>query len=214
MNPQFPALLEARLAQPLAGPAIDTRFEPLPRLGRHYHEVPPEARQAAVLLLFYPHAGQWHLPLTLRPTHLPDHAGQISLPGGAIEPGETGCHAAVREFHEELGALGHPLRLLGRLSTIYVRASNFAIEALGGLLHRAAIAGTQSPGGRSPPGGPLAASPGSRHARQSPTPIPGPDLFRPHFLWQSHEIWGATCMILGELVLLLEEMGGAGVVSH
>lgn len=28
----------------------------------------------------------------------------------------------------------------------------------------------------------------------------------PHFLFQSYRIWGATCMILGELITVLEEM--------
>lgn len=210
MNAQLPELLRARLAQPLAGPVIGSRFEPRPRLGRHYHEVPPDARQAAVLLLFYPHQHQWHLPLTLRPGHLPDHAGQISLPGGALEPGETGWQAALREFYEELGAVGHPIRLVGQLSTLYVRASNFAVEPWVGFAE-------QRP--------PLEPNPQEVAALLE---VPLPHLLdpanlgcrtrhwedqaytAPHFLWQTHQIWGATCMILGELLTLLEELGVRG----
>jgi 8-oxo-dGTP pyrophosphatase MutT (NUDIX family) len=58
--------------------------------------------------------------------YAPVHGGQVSLPGGALNPGETAAEAALREFHEDLGAVGHPIRLLGRLSLIYVHASNFA----------------------------------------------------------------------------------------
>lgn len=210
MNVELPELLERRLAEPLACPALDSRFVPRPRWGRTYYEVPPQARQAAVLLLLYPQAEQWHLPLTLRPTYLPDHAGQISLPGGAVEPGESGRQAALREFHEELGAAGHPIRLVGRLSTLYVPASNFAIEPWVGF---------------SPQRPPLEPNPQEVAALLevplpylldpanlgcSPRQYQGQPYTAPHFLWQSHQIWGATCMILGELVLLLESMGVRG----
>ena len=36
----------------------------------------------------------------------------------------------------------------------------------------------------------------------------GQSYTAPHFAWQSHRVWGATCLILGELVTILEEAGG------
>jgi 8-oxo-dGTP pyrophosphatase MutT (NUDIX family) len=185
---------------------VGSRFEPRPRPVRH-DESPADARAAAVLLLFYPHHDAWHLPLTLRPSHLPDHAGQVSLPGGAVEPGETGQQAALREFHEELGAAGHPIELLGRLSPLYVAVSNFRVEPWVGAT------------GVRPP---LAPNP-AEVEKLLEVPLDhllSPANFgthqcedgacryvAPHFAWQEHRIWGATCMILGELVTLLEELG-------
>src|SRR3989304_711857 len=104
MNARLPELLRARLQGPLPGPSLGSRFGPGPGGESHYEDPPPAARRAAVLVLLYPHRDGWHLPLTLRPSHLPDHAGQVSLPGGAIQPGERSWEAAVREFHEEPGA--------------------------------------------------------------------------------------------------------------
>jgi hypothetical protein len=101
VTPELPQWLAARLAGPLPGPMVGSRFEPLPRHGRHYDRIPGDARAAAVLILFYPQHERWHVPLTLRPSHLPDHAGQISLPGGTVAAGETAAEAAVREFREE-----------------------------------------------------------------------------------------------------------------
>ena len=124
---ELPQWLAGRLAQRLPGPMVGSRFEPHPRPWRHYDAAPPDARPAAVLLLLYPHEGQWHLPLTLRPAHLAAHAGQVSLPGGAVEPGETTAAAALREFHEELGDDGRPIELLGTLSPLYVQASNYLV---------------------------------------------------------------------------------------
>jgi len=204
MNSQLPELLRARLAGELPGPMVNTRFEPKPPLGRRYDEPSPGAREAAVLVLLYPHDDRWHVPLTLRPAHLPAHAGQVSLPGGALEPGETGRQAAIREFHEELAAAGHPIDVLGRLSTVYVEASNFRIE-------------------------PWVAATGCRPAMQAnpeeverllevpldhlldpanfgthPRRYRGQPYRAPHFFVPPYRIWGATCMILGELVTILE----------
>ncbi len=127
MNEQLPQWLAARLAQPLPGPMVGSRFEPHPRPWRHYEAAPSDARPAAVLVLLYPHEAQWHVPLTLRPAHLAAHAAQVSLPGGAVEPNETTAEAALREFHEELGDDGRPIDLLGTLSPLYVQASNYQV---------------------------------------------------------------------------------------
>ena len=51
MNEQLPQWLAARLAQPLPGPMVGSRFEPHPRPWRHYDVAPPDARPAAVLHL-------------------------------------------------------------------------------------------------------------------------------------------------------------------
>ena len=204
MNVQLPALLTGRLAGELPGPRVAARFEPRPPLWRYYEAPPPHARQAAVLVLFYPHRGQWHLPLTLRPEHLPDHAGQISLPGGAVEPGETSRQAALREFHEELGAGDCNIELLGRLSTAYVQASNFLVAPW-------VAAADGRPELIPNPAEveqlievPLAHLCDPAHFGSERREHRGQSYAAPHFTWQSYRIWGATCAILGELVTVLE----------
>ncbi len=209
MNRGLPDWLAERLARPLPGPMVGSRFEPRPRLWRHYDWSPPGARQAAVLLLVYPHEDRWHVPLTLRPQHLPAHGGQVSLPGGAVDPGETGRQAAVREFHEELGGIDEPIRVLGSLSPIYVHASNFRVEPwVGAADHRPAM--TPNPAEVAEllevPLGHLA---DPAHLDRQLREDPAGTYEVPFFLWQSHRIWGATCMILGEFITLLEEFGTA-----
>jgi 8-oxo-dGTP pyrophosphatase MutT (NUDIX family) len=205
---QLPDLLAARLSAPLPGAAIGPRYEleSPPHRKSHYDPPPPGARQAAVLILFYPYQQQWHLPLTLRPAHLPDHAGQISLPGGAIEPGESSAAAAVREFHEELGAPGLAVRQLGRLSSIYVQVSNFRVDPW-------VVVADERPDWAPNPVEveqlleiPLEhlLDPANLGYQQRHR---GEVAFRaPHFLWQGHRIWGATCAILGELVTVLQDV--------
>ena len=206
MNKKLPQWLADRLAEPLPGPMVGSRFEPHPRPWRHYDVAPPEARAAAVLLLLYPHDGQWHVPLTLRPSHLAAHAGQVSLPGGAVEPGETTAQAAIREFHEELGADDQPIDLLGTLSPLYVEASNYTVTPW------VAAAGSRPPFVPNPAEVeevlemPLRDLLDPSHFGSEPQQYEGQAYAAPHFLFQSHRIWGATCMILGELATVLEKI--------
>jgi 8-oxo-dGTP pyrophosphatase MutT (NUDIX family) len=78
------------------------------------------------MVLLYRRGGRWHLPLTERPATLSRHGGQISLPGGAVDPGESSSDAALRELSEELGIAGE-VELLGRLADCYVFASNYVV---------------------------------------------------------------------------------------
>jgi len=207
MNEQLPQWLAARLAQPLPGPMIGSRFEPHPRPWRHYEVAPPDARPAAVLVLLYPHEAEWHLPLTLRPAHLAAHAAQVSLPGGAVEPSETTAQAALREFHEELGDDGRPIDLLGTLSPLYVQASNYQVTPW------VAVAQARPRLVPNPAEVDEVLEVPLRHLLDPAQfgsqvrEYEGCTYFAPHFLFQSHRIWGATCMILGELVTVLEEIG-------
>jgi len=202
--------LADRLQAPLPGPMEGTRFAPQNRTWPSACTIPDGARSAAVLLLLYPADGCWHLPLTLRPQHLPDHAGQVSLPGGAVELNESTRQAAVRELHEEIGAEDAELEMLGRLSPIYVHVSNFRVDPHVAVCHRrprfvpnpaevdeileVPLAHLLDPANLSSH---------ERHAN-------GHTYRAPHFAWGSHRIWGATCLILGELVTLLDEIGCNG----
>lgn len=77
-----------------------------------------------------------HVLLTLRSSRLRTHTGQLSFPGGRIEPGETPEQAALRECEEETGIPAHLPEVLGRLTPISSPASFGAVMPIVAWLHQ------------------------------------------------------------------------------
>ena len=85
-----------------------------PRARLPWH--PETSKFAAVLVPLVDRPQGWQVLLTERATHLKNHAGQISFPGGRIEPNDDGpVAAALRETLEEIGLPATHVQPLGRL---------------------------------------------------------------------------------------------------
>ncbi|MGE5479937.1 MAG: NUDIX hydrolase [Chloroflexota bacterium] len=121
--------LRTRLLEPL--PASRAHSAMAPRYEDFDFETikpPANARESATLVpLVEMPGGELELLFTLRAADMKSHAGQISFPGGRTEQGETAEQTALRETMEEIGWRRDEAQLLGRLSTIYVVPSNFLI---------------------------------------------------------------------------------------
>lgn len=122
--------LTQRLAETLATRGASAgdgnRFAPELSYGRHFGPAPFDARGAAVITLLFQRDGEWHIPLTVRNSALGRHGGQISLPGGSVDAGESTAEAALRELEEELG-VSEGVELVGKLAATYVYVSNFRV---------------------------------------------------------------------------------------
>ncbi|MBL8830704.1 MAG: CoA pyrophosphatase [Planctomycetaceae bacterium] len=201
------ARLAARLKQPLPGRAAQSRFEPELSFSRHFGPPPPDARPAAVVALLYPQLGQWHVPLTVRPTSMQTHAGQISFPGGGIVPGESNEAAVLRELSEELGFLTDNVELLGELTPLYLYNSNYRVTAWVAAVNERP---TFAPDPREVAElleVPLAQLLDRRQHGVTARRARGIGVRVPHIAFGRHRIWGATSMILGELLAIIEELG-------
>jgi 8-oxo-dGTP pyrophosphatase MutT (NUDIX family) len=89
---------------------------------------------AAVLVPIVTRAPEMTVLLTRRTDHLYDHAGQVSFPGGRVDPGDRDAEAAaLRETEEEIGLPRRHIRLVGRLDT-YVTRTGFEVTPLVGLV--------------------------------------------------------------------------------
>jgi 8-oxo-dGTP pyrophosphatase MutT (NUDIX family) len=85
------------------------------------------ARPAAVVFVLYRHAGRWMVPFVRRRADLRDHPGQVALPGGGVQTGESAWDAAQREVSEEIGVPLGRLAALGAGDPIYASVSNFSV---------------------------------------------------------------------------------------
>jgi len=96
----------------------------------------PPARPAATLLLLYPAVGgELVVPLTVRRSHLRAHAGEISLPGGAVDEVDPSAEAAaLREAYEEIGVEPAAVRIVGALDEIWIPVSNFELQPFVGVI--------------------------------------------------------------------------------
>jgi ADP-ribose pyrophosphatase YjhB (NUDIX family) len=87
------------------------------------------------MILLYAAGNDVLFPLTKRPDYLGTHGGQISLPGGKAEAGETLIETALRETEEEIGIKPESIEVLGTLSDFFVIPSNFMVTPVVGILH-------------------------------------------------------------------------------
>jgi 8-oxo-dGTP pyrophosphatase MutT (NUDIX family) len=85
------------------------------------------ARHAAVVFVLYRVADQWMVPFVRRRADLRDHPGQVALPGGRVQAGESAWQAAEREVAEEIGVPVGRLVPLGAGDMIYASVTNFSV---------------------------------------------------------------------------------------
>ncbi|HUX39217.1 MAG TPA: CoA pyrophosphatase [Rectinemataceae bacterium] len=159
----------------------------------------PAWRKAAVLILLYPIDGRLFFPLTLRRDDLLHHAGQISLPGGSLEEGESPEEAALRESSEEIGVDPSNVEMLGRLSPLKIPPSGFEIDPFVGSVpfrphfvpeEREVACIIEAP---------LSMLTSDEAYAVEEWELKGGRSTVPFYTIGGHKVWGATAMVLAEL---------------
>ena len=203
---EIESVLRERLAGTLPGLEAQMRFAPDPmRSGWKAGHFPADARPAAALVLVYPGAPGAAVPLTVRHHGLARHAGQISLPGGATDPGETLVQAALREASEEIGVDPAAVRVLGELTPVHVLVSGFTLHPVVGITDarpefRAAEGEVEEILEVS-----LEEIRDASRIRTGTRVREGIAVEYPYLDLLGHQVWGATAMVLGEFVCVLAE---------
>ena len=177
---------------------------PQPRPGQKFpSEVKNSCIKAGVLVLLFPILNQAYLTLTRRTPDVFYHRSQISFPGGRQESNENLKLTALRETHEELNIKVEELTLLGELTPLYIPPSNHCIYPL-------VAASDNHPRFKPQPSEvsevlevPLdhLMDPGNVH-REIWTKGEGKYIV-PYYLFDQNKIWGATAMVIAELLAIL-----------
>ncbi|MEL7530871.1 MAG: CoA pyrophosphatase [Bacteroidota bacterium] len=203
----FISQLQSRLKSPL--PGLDAQMLMAPPIRGKTIEVPPNARQSAVMMLLYPHQEKWWIPFIRRAEDGRVHGGQVSLPGGrkdADDPDFT--FTALRETHEEIGIPPEQISVMGHLTEIYIPPSNSLVYP------RIGVA-SQRPD--------FAPNPSevqdvieveiTQFLDASLRDIHEVDVFGGNFIQapgytvnQQHLIWGGTAMMVAEFAHLVDEL--------
>src|ERR671912_455712 len=198
------SLLRERLARTLPGLEAQLRFMPTPpRTGWKPGEFPSDARIAAGLLLLYPGERGASIALTVRASGLRRHAGQVSLPGGATDPGETLAQAALREAHEEIGVDPAAVRVLGELTPVHVLVSGFTLHPVVGITDRRPDFVRAPDEVEEILEVSLDDLRDASRIRRGTRIREGVAVEYPYFDLLGHQVWGATAMVLGEFVCLI-----------
>ncbi len=198
-------LLRARLSGTLPGLNAQMRFAPVPpHDGWRAGLLPADARRAAALLLLYPGSAGPAVALTLRASGLARHPGQVSLPGGAADPGETVAETALREAREEIGIDPGAVRLLGELTPVHVLVSGFTLHPVIGITDQRPLFTAAPDEVERILEVSLADLRDASRIRQGTRLREGIAVEYPYFDMLGHQVWGATAMVLGEFICLLD----------
>lgn len=201
-------LLKKRLEQTLPGVSAQEKMASSIRSALQLNKLPDEqTRESAVLILFYPSPENIYIPMIVRPVYKGVHSGQVAFPGGRKEEiDHTFVDTALREAYEEIGIVPQTVEVLGMLSPLFVPASNYMVYPI--------VGGTDTRPS-------FVLDPREvAHLVEIPLPelqdasiigfkeITVRDIMvqAPFYLVQEQTVWGASAMILSELLTVLEEI--------
>ena len=156
----------------------------------------PGSRPAAVTALLYERGGELCLPFVVRRPDLPDHPGQVALPGGMVKPGEAAWPAAAREVAEEIGVAPEDLEPLGAGGVVYTSVTNFCVVPFVARLLRPDTIFNHDPGELVA----VLEVPLERLLDRSAWVQGEAEWMGEQFPWEGSTIWGLTGRILADLL--------------
>jgi 8-oxo-dGTP pyrophosphatase MutT (NUDIX family) len=163
-------------------------------------------RRAAVLVPMIAVEDDWDILLTRRNSNLPHHRGQIAFPGGSLEAGEDCRQAALREAHEEVGLHPENVKVLGCHDDIWTPTGFIICPVIGVLTSADTLHPNPAEVSRIF-SVPLSFFADTGKAQRQCIQHEGIERELYFYQWDGETIWGATALILRNLLCLLGMIG-------
>jgi len=201
-------MIEAELRRPLPGVKAQLRMAPRP--GSLKLPTPQSTpKKSGVLILLFPSIKTDELcfVLTRRTESVADHKGQVSLPGGAVDPDDPSiAHTALREACEEVGVCSDTMRILGSLTPIYIPPSDFCVQPYVAYLSQPPQFFPQPEEVAEILEVPLPFLLDEKNIVVEEWILDDEVKQVPFFNVYGHKVWGATAVVLSEFAAILEGM--------
>jgi 8-oxo-dGTP pyrophosphatase MutT (NUDIX family) len=200
--------LTSRILLPLPGREAHQRFVPAVKdADERLSPAPEGARLSAVLIPLIERDDQSiDVVFTVRSESLRSHRGQISFPGGRLDVGENHIEAAIREAREEIGIWPESISVVGTLSPLYIPPSNSAVTPVVACVQQPSTWTLSMDEVTEVFTRPLTDFLTDKHYTERNDIIP--QLPLRISMWDVHPtipLWGATAMMLHEVVMLHNE---------
>ncbi len=202
---EFVKNLKEALKKGLPGTQVQWMMATSDRLLKDFPKVPgPDAREAAVLILLWPENGSVHTVFMQRPDYVGFHGGQISFPGGKKEQDDENLiRTAIRETLEETGLSTDSIEIAGMLTPLFIPVSNMIVTAVIGCMKELPSFNPDTQEVDH-----LIIADLNRFLEQGiiktkPMELMGESYNIRYFDYEGYVIWGATAMMLNELLEII-----------
>jgi 8-oxo-dGTP pyrophosphatase MutT (NUDIX family) len=202
---RFAESIRKTILEGLPGSEVQWQMASSDRMIRNFPRSPgKDARSAAVLILLYPEKGSIYTVLMQRPNYDGVHGGQISFPGGKHEPQDADIiHTAIREANEETGIDPQEISVIGTLTPLFIPVSNMSVTPVVGWTIKRPIFDHQAREVVFLIHADLKKLLDPSSVRIKPFEINGEMIEIKYFDYNGYVIWGATAMILNELLTII-----------
>ena len=136
----------------------------------------------------------------MRHPGLPDHPGEVSLPGGAVDPEDASLEAtALREAYEEVGLDATAVRVVGRLDPVWIPVSNFELTPVVAVAGAPPVLSARVEEVEEILDFPLSRLLTDDGLTEEEIVLPEVVLRTGVYRWNGHRVWGATARTLSML---------------
>lgn len=198
-------LFKIELLKGLPGTEVQWQMASSDRMIKNFPRTPgKDARVAAVLILLYPYNGSIYTVLMQRPDYNGVHSGQISFPGGKKESSDKSViQTAIREANEETGVDPVKISVIGTLTPLFIPVSNIIVTPVVGRTNEKPVYNHQPEEVVFLIDADIKKLLDLSIIKTKPFEIRGEMIYIKYFDYEGNVIWGATAMILHELLIIL-----------